>query len=157
MTEPDALALARKLMDKHGLKDWTPRINRRLKRALGRTRFQRKWIELNNDFVALNFKWQVEGVILHEIAHALVGAGHDHDSVFVAACQMLKAPPEFHGPKAVGKIKSPPPPPMRFMATCPSCNKVFKVRKLKAGSNYYCNMHRGWGEHNILKFGHIVQ
>lgn len=156
MSEIEALELARKMMDKHGLHDWDIKINGRLSRALGRTFFTSKRIELNKDFVFRNYKWQIEGVIKHEMAHALVGPKHNHNSIFREKCIALKTPPEFHGAISLAKIKKAPPKPMRFTANCPTCGHTYQLRNLKAGTSYYCRNHYGHSEINRLLFRHIV-
>ena len=155
MTETEAINLARKMMDKEGLREWDIKINGRLSRALGRTFFKSKRIELNKDFITRNFKWQIEGVIKHEMAHALVGPEHSHNRVFREKCIALKTPPEFHGPTSVAKIKKAPPKPMRFSAKCPTCSHTYQLRNVKAGTNYYCRNHVGHSEINRLTFGYI--
>lgn len=62
------------------------KLNKRLKRALGRTKSRRNYvdcwpvaIELNYNFVLNNHEVHVIETILHEIAHALTpGNGHNH-------------------------------------------------------------------------------
>src|SRR5262245_51513217 len=86
-------AEARRLMDLHGLSDWSFAYNRR-KRRLGLCYYPRKRLELSVHLVARNGDAEVRDTILHEIAHALTGPGHGHDAAWKAACVRVGARPE---------------------------------------------------------------
>ena len=77
MQHHDALALARNLLDFHGLQDWSVRLDHARQRC-GSCHFHSTEITLSRHFVDLNEAAEVEATILHEIAHALAGprAGH---------------------------------------------------------------------------------
>lgn len=79
----EAKALAIELMDKHGLLDlrWSFEFDN-AKRRFGCCRYGSKKITLSKELVSLNDTARVTNTILHEIAHALVGHGHGHDSVW---------------------------------------------------------------------------
>ena len=71
-----ARALARRLMNRHGLEEWEFGFDR-ARRRLGACWPLKRKITLSREFVLLNEQEQVEDIILHEIAHALTpGAGH---------------------------------------------------------------------------------
>lgn len=76
-----ARALARTLMTQHGVADWGFKFDKATKR-LGLTRFGSKSISISKALTALNPEPQVRDTLLHEIAHALVGYEHHHDSVW---------------------------------------------------------------------------
>jgi predicted SprT family Zn-dependent metalloprotease len=69
---PDhALRQARGLMDQHGLQHWEVGFSRG-KNVFGETRIMQRKIVISKSHITLN-KWpEVQEVILHEIAHALV-------------------------------------------------------------------------------------
>lgn len=80
-----ASELAIKLMSKHGLIDlgWSFRFDAAKKRY-GCCLYSQKTITLSRGLTQLRRMTHVKNTILHEIAHALVGPGHDHDFVWMA-------------------------------------------------------------------------
>jgi len=78
-----ALALARDLVGRHPLPGWTVVLDDAKTRA-GVCRPARKQIGLSRPLTALHSEAEVRDTILHEIAHALVGAQHGHDAVWRA-------------------------------------------------------------------------
>ena len=78
-----ARELGRDLLDEHGLADWSLVFDRAKRRA-GICRYARKEIGLSGPLTALHPEAEVRDTILHEIAHALVGARHGHDDVWRA-------------------------------------------------------------------------
>ncbi len=77
----EALHLAENLKQEHKLHDWTMVI-KRTKVSFGTCYYCPKVIALSQYLVKLNEVEQVRNTILHEIAHALVGRGHNHDHVW---------------------------------------------------------------------------
>ena len=73
-----ATTLAKILLIEFGLKDWTIDLNNAKKR-FGYCRAGTKTIGLSKPLIELNKEEIVKDTILHEIAHALVGAGHGHN------------------------------------------------------------------------------
>lgn len=73
----EAEVMARRLMDEHGLTDWTFGFDRAKTRA-GQCRYGRKAISLSRPLTARHDEAEVRDTVLHEIAHALAGprAGH---------------------------------------------------------------------------------
>ena len=72
MKREDARALARSLMDAAGLTDWRFRFDHAKRRAGACTHTSRT-ISLSGPLTDLYDEGTIRGVILHEIAHALVG------------------------------------------------------------------------------------
>lgn len=72
-----ARALARHLMDEHGLLQWSLRFDSAKRRA-GLCRYDTQTISLSRPLTALYSPEEVTETVLHEIAHALTGpkAGH---------------------------------------------------------------------------------
>jgi len=90
------LRIARDEMNRHGLQDWDLRINRRLKRVMGRcvVLFNRqsgeivdRYIELSAEHMELDTDADVLVTIRHEIAHAL--AGFSHNDVWKTKCEEI--------------------------------------------------------------------
>lgn len=86
-------ALARRLMDRHGLDEWTVQFDGAKARA-GICRFDRRVIGLSRHLMAAFDCEEVVDTVLHEIAHALVGAAHGHDGVWKATARSIGASPK---------------------------------------------------------------
>ncbi|MDC5696182.1 SprT-like domain-containing protein [Intrasporangium calvum] len=83
-----ALKLGRELMAAHGLGDWSLNLDRARTRA-GVCRAATREISLSAHLTRLHPEEEVRDTILHEIAHALVGPGHGHDSVWRAKAHQI--------------------------------------------------------------------
>src|SRR5581483_6001841 len=88
----ESAELACRLLVQHGLADWNFCFNHR-KIYMGVCRHSRKRIELSRHFVEVNSDELIRDVILHEIAHALVGPMHGHDDVWRQKCLEIGARP----------------------------------------------------------------
>lgn len=114
-----ARGLALGLMAGHvELADWRLAFSRHARRTLGVCRHRQQVIVLSTAFVTLNTDDVVRDIVLHEMAHALVGAGHGHDAVWQAKAVELGASPDRVCTAAVM-------PPGEWQATCASCRRVF--------------------------------
>jgi predicted SprT family Zn-dependent metalloprotease len=76
-----AQTLAIELMKKHDLFNWSFAFNNR-KRSFGVCNYTRKTIFLSKVLTPEITEDEARNTILHEIAHALVGSGHNHDYVW---------------------------------------------------------------------------
>ena len=122
-----ARKLALDLLALHGLQlpiRWT-----KTKRQLGCILFKNRVateMRLSKVFIEANEESEVKDLILHEIAHALVGCQHGHDHVWKAKCVEIGARPEQYA--KLDKVK--------MMHThevkCTACGCVYK--KLFAAS-----------------------
>lgn len=110
----DAQALARALMDDHGLTEWNFRFDRAKRRA-GSCTYATRTITLSRALTQLYDEADVRGVILHEIAHALVGPSHRHDAVWKAQARALGVSDRARLP---GHLPQPERP---WVGTCPVC------------------------------------
>jgi predicted SprT family Zn-dependent metalloprotease len=127
----DAAALARQLLTKHGLTDWTFAFNRR-KRAMGLCRFEQRRIELSIHFATANDEAAVRDTLLHEIAHALAGPAAGHGPKWQRICRQIGASPDRLGEAAM--------PPGRWIATCPGCGHQYeRHRRPPSGYHYACS------------------
>jgi len=114
--------MARNLMDVHGLSDWAFKWGN-ARSQIGATDHQRRTIRLSRAFAEL---WGPEGMrdtVLHEIAHALAGTDHGHDSTWRAICRRIGAKPERLASEDDG-----PAPLMRYTGTCPNGHTVQRQR-----------------------------
>lgn len=125
---------AKELMFKHGLKDWRFRFNDR-KRSLGICKYPYKVIELSRQFVINADEASVLDVILHEIAHALVGWDAAHGLVWQNKAREIGANPvaryEGHLSEPVGK----------YSGICNKCNKIHYMYRKPKFAVYRCKCH----------------
>ncbi len=123
--------LALHLLAAHRLSDWSFAFNRS-KRQMGCCLYGPKTILLSRHFVERNSWTLIRDTLLHEIAHALVGPGHGHDSAWKAMCLRVGAKPE--------RLSNEPDMPQgRWQATCNSCGtRHHKHRKPKRMKGWFC-------------------
>lgn len=117
-----ALALARELMDAHGLSAWSVRFDRARRRA-GTCRFTERAITLSRPLTELYEPERVREVVLHEIAHALVGPAHGHDATWRATARRIGST----GLRTVAADAPSPPAPWR--GVCPRGHVVERFRR----------------------------
>lgn len=85
-----AALMARELMDQHGLSGWIFGFDRAEVRA-GACHHRDRRITLSRALTAAHDQAEVQETVLHEIAHALVGARHGHDAVWRARARAIGA------------------------------------------------------------------
>lgn len=144
-----AILLGAQIMIDKGVPEYRVKITNR-RRALADCNSFYKVIRFSSHFIKIATKEQFEGVTLHEIAHALVGNVHGHDSVFKAKCRELGADTSYHGCSAKGVIL-----PKKFKLTCPECGASSGANMRK---DYICSRCKANGknvrftfEENILQ------
>ena len=83
-------------MEKWGLieKNWTFVWDNRAVRRYGQCRYRKREIGVTKKLALINTIEESKDVVLHEIAHALTGAGHGHDAVWKRMCVKVGARPE---------------------------------------------------------------
>ena len=131
MTEFDVLDLAMDLFEKHGMPDdWTFDLDR-AHCILGRCWHRRKTISLSVHFIRAKktTKEEITDTLLHEIAHALVGPGHGHDSVWKRKCIEIGARPVRCG-QAFAETS-------RYVGVCSKCGNQVRFHR-KVRHNYLC-------------------
>ncbi|MDO4889001.1 MAG: SprT-like domain-containing protein [Actinomycetaceae bacterium] len=121
MELPAIAELARLLMDRHGLDGWSLRFDRARRRA-GLTRFDDRTISLSGVLLPLYSEQQVRDVVLHEIAHALVGPRHNHDATWRAQARQIGAPPR-------ATLVDAPQAPATWIGRCPNGHEVPRYRR----------------------------
>lgn|GEM_PF-142828 len=122
MDLPDVLALARSLMDEHGLGDWDLAWDRARRRA-GSCDHGRRRITLSRHLMALYSRAEVRETVVHEIAHARVGVHHGHDAVWRAEARRLGG----SGARLVAADA--PRVPGRWVGVCPAGHEVSRIRR----------------------------
>jgi predicted SprT family Zn-dependent metalloprotease len=132
-TEYEVRDLANELMTKHGLIAIGWRLGfDSAKRRCGLCSYRKKVISLS---VYTCFRMplsEVEDTIKHEIAHALVGPGHNHDWVWKAKAREIGAKPDRCSSIEVER------PTGKYVAHC-SCSTHYLYRRPKYDlSSYRC-------------------
>ena len=128
---------AQELMSKWGLWDWKfgwlKSVN-----VGGRCCYSIKCIKLGKQYIGLFSEFEVIDVILHEIAHALVGSRQGHNGTWRAMCRKVGARPErcFNNGVQVEK---------RYEAICSECGHRFLSQRMTR------NMRRGFQFHSPCK------
>lgn len=112
MNESEIHLRATQLLEAHGLSDWNVRFDHARRRA-GCCHYSQRTIGLSRVLLPHYPRAAVDEVILHEIAHALVGPKHGHDAVWKRKAQQIGATPkaqlsnDLHAPRApwVGRCR----------------------------------------------------
>jgi len=128
MTLQEAKTLALELMRKHGITydGWTFQFDNARRRA-GVCKYRSKTIGLSKYLLPYMKDDKVKDTLLHEIAHAMVGAGHGHDRVWqrqaiAIGCNGARCynpETEFHaGAVEELAVQS------KYSITCPKCGRV---------------------------------
>ena len=112
----EATARAEALLRKHGLNDWSVQIFGK-RSVLGEAWHKQKTIKISKFFVYVANAEQFEGIVLHEVAHALLGPGFGHGEEFVATCTRISRNNRYATESSSFKIH-------RYRFTCPRCEFV---------------------------------
>jgi predicted SprT family Zn-dependent metalloprotease len=118
--------LARRLMDEHGLKDWTLAFDRAQQRA-GLCKRKQRVISLSKPLMSLWTTEQVRDTILHEIAHALTPDDRGHGREWRMTCRKIGADPtRSWGHNGEQQIEG------KHLGTCPMGHTIRRHRRPKA-------------------------
>lgn len=122
LTEAQQLALS--LMREHGLieKGWTFQFDKAVRR-FGCCYQSSKRITLSKALVELNEESIVKNTILHEIAHALVGAGVGHSWIWKQKAIQIGCSGERCYSSEVVRPKA------KYSGSCPNCNRQIARNK----------------------------
>jgi SprT protein len=118
----EVIELANRLFQKHGLVNYSFGFDRAVRRA-GLCNYTERRITLSKHFVANSEIDAIEQVLLHEIAHALVGQGAGHGKVWKAKASELGYRHEKLSGEAVSKSAS------KWVGVCPGNHKHYRMRK----------------------------
>lgn len=144
----EALALGRELLDLHGLHDWQIQLDRAKTRA-GVCRPRTRTISLSGYLTQLHPEAEVRDTILHEIAHALVGARHGHDSVWRAKALAIGCSGARCTSDNAPRLEGP------WAGTCPSGHVVTRHRRpTRVG---LCGRCRGPERERVLEWTYAGQ
>lgn len=140
MATVDFVQQANAVMDKFGLteKGWKLHYDKAKRRA-GCCFEEKKIITLSNYLIKkFNFTWcaEIENILLHEIAHALVGSGHGHDDVWRSKAIEIGC----DGRRCHNFELAEP----RLILACPCGKSVWKRHRVpKRGMAYRCKTCQG--------------
>lgn len=126
MNLQDAKNLAITLMDKHNLlsSGWYFEFDN-AKNRFGCCNQTFKCISLSKNLVGLNDEARVKNTILHEIAHALVGVNHGHDSIWKRKALEIGC----DGSRCFSS-RNTEIPESKYIAECKGCGKVHNRHKM---------------------------
>jgi len=125
-----AKELAIKLMQEHGLNDWSFKFDH-AKRRFGACNYTKKTISLSKHLSLLNSCDEVQDTILHEIAHALCPRD-GHGKLWQAKCREIGAKPErLYTAEQVKGLEA------NYILYCPNCNFEHE-RFRRSRKKYYC-------------------
>jgi len=139
----DALARADAMLaTQDALAEWVVVIDRRPKKRMGQTRYTPREIGLTQAYVELNDWPIIEAVMLHEMAHALVGPGKGHGAEWKAQARALG----LRNPRAAASTEGLvcPPRPGGVVIICPRHGELGTRTRMPAGRARY--RHNGCGE-----------
>ena len=152
MNTLQAKKLAIELMSYHGLLDlgWSFEFDT-AKRRFGVCKYGSKVIGLSKPLTMANDLVQVKDTILHEIAHALVGVGHGHDSVWKKMCVEIGAKPErCYTAEDTNMIAG------KYRAVCGGCGKEHtRHKRIPRGRRVACNCQghiKDWSKKKLLEY-----
>lgn len=126
-----AASLARDMIAQHNLSGWTLEFDG-AKNRFGICKYGPKIISLSRHLVVLNDETKVRDVILHEIAHGLVGPGNGHNYIWKAKALDIGARPERCYSNEVVR------PEALYVGNCPGCNRQFQKHRMRSKA-YSCN------------------
>jgi len=123
----EATNIAIDLMIKHELWDWNFDYHTR-KSAFGTCNYTKKTIFLSAPLTLACQEHAVKDTMLHEIAHALVGPGHNHDYIWERkaieiGCNGQRC--NHYDDMDVSNVR------YKYVAHCPKCGRMFGVSRRK--------------------------
>ncbi len=134
----EAEAKSRKLMDLHGLEEWSFSFDRAVKRA-GICYGKRQHISLSKALTEVRSEEEVTMTILHEIAHALVGVNEGHGAVWRHMYISLggNGRTAYVASEAVEQFQNSR---IKYTTVCDHCGADYSaMRRLSKFSERYCS------------------
>lgn len=133
MTLADCKKLADQLFMEHELDGWSFYFDSSVKR-FGQCRHSLREISMSRKLVELNTPERVKLTMLHEIAHAIVGAAHGHNANWKRVCKQI-------GGDGIARysIANTETPQLKFYANCLCPNGNYqRARRPKPYAQYFC-------------------
>lgn len=139
--------LARQLMKQHHLNFWKFEFNNR-KSAIGLCNEKRKTIYLSKILTPQMKYEDVKDTILHEIAHALVGIRHGHNSIWRAKAISIGC----NGQRCTSEKALDIDITAKYEATCKNCGHVHKANRRKKRDSWCRCSAKGFLPENKLEY-----
>jgi predicted SprT family Zn-dependent metalloprotease len=133
-THQEIIKIASHLMLKHNIScDWSFTFNKSYGN-IGQCLYNKKEIQFSKHYLALSIE-DITDIILHEIAHAIVGSKHNHDKVWKAKAIEIGCNGErlFHGVKNVSI-------PYKYITKCKRCGMVYGRFKSIKNISHSCSV-----------------
>jgi SprT protein len=118
----EVIALANRLFQRHGIINYSFGFDRAVRRA-GLCNYTKRQITLSKHFVAANSLDAIEQVLLHEIAHALVGQKAGHGPLWKKKATELGYRHESLDGFEISQRAA------KWIGNCPSGHSHFRMRK----------------------------
>ncbi len=134
-----AIVRGAELLVQHGLGDWRVSFHKK-RRVLADCNHLSRTIRYSLHFIRIATKEQLEGVTLHEIAHALVGYQHGHDSTFRSKMYELGGDPDYSAAGVKVPVNT-----YKYKMTCPEC-----------GNTFYKSVNRGYNCGRCSRLGKTI-
>lgn len=145
--------LASELLRQHGLGDWSFSFDRARTRA-GLCNYRAKQISLSRHYVLLSSMEDARQVLLHEIAHALVGKQHGHGPVWRAKASSLGYLHQKIDGRRLAEQVAP------WLGTCPGGHQHFRYRRparitscLQCSPRYSLRYRIDWQQRQVQRVG----
>lgn len=119
---PDALLLARRLLDEHRLSSWRVELDSAVARA-GVCRYDTRTIGLSGPLTRLHSEAEVRETVLHEVAHALAGPRAQHGPHWRAIALSIGSTGERCVDRAAPRIEG------GWVGTCPAGHRLTRHRR----------------------------
>lgn len=124
LTEAEAFSVGKKMLDVFGLsREWTFMLDRAKTRA-GVCKHSQKVISVSKYFIAAASPDDFRQVMLHEIAHAIVGHGAGHGPLWRSTALKIG----YRGGRTVPSF-SEPLQHANWVGACPAGHKITRIRK----------------------------
>lgn len=123
--------IARTELRAHGLNEWTFAWSRASK-TFGLCNYTTKTIHMSARLVELNAEAECLNTLTHELAHALVGHAHGHDSVWASKHRELGGDGRArYTHESVVAV------PKKWIVSCPECHAEWHLARRQRGE-YKC-------------------
>lgn len=119
----EAQQLAKELMQQHNVSHYHFKFDNAVRR-FGYCSYTKKTISLSKKIVILNDEATVRNVILHEIAHAMLGKGYGHSLTWVRTARSIGC--DGIRCYSTNKVATPQ---LKYSVICPTCGVKAKRAK----------------------------
>ena len=138
-----ARAMTLGFISEHKLEGWGMKFDT-AKVRFGYCNYRKKEIGLSRQLVELNTEEEVKNIILHEIAHAIIGPGNGHKRKWkMAAISVGCEPKRCYGDGVITPTR-------RYTGTCPTCGTTVQKDRHRKGSACIECCGGTWNEEHVF-------